>query len=115
MSAPNFNTKVARLVLKKGKIPTTQPFCVLPGADEGAEDLHLSFPEATRRPTGVGCPRMLLPSRPSMVSVVVCLVLGLVLVAAAGLKLAGGARARAALATLRHPRSARGVRRLGGR
>ena len=32
MSAPNFNTKVARLVLKrKGKIPTTQPFCVLPG------------------------------------------------------------------------------------
>ena len=31
MSAPNFNTKVARLVLRKGKIPTTQPFCVLPG------------------------------------------------------------------------------------
>ena len=24
-------TKVARLVLKKGKIHTTQPFCVLPG------------------------------------------------------------------------------------
>jgi DNA-binding beta-propeller fold protein YncE len=31
VSAPNFNTKVARLVLKKGKIPTTEPFCVLPG------------------------------------------------------------------------------------
>jgi len=31
VSAPNFNTKVARLVLKAGKIPTTQPFCVLPG------------------------------------------------------------------------------------
>jgi hypothetical protein len=31
VSAPNFNTKVARLVLKKNKIPTTQPFCVLPG------------------------------------------------------------------------------------
>ncbi len=42
---------------------------------------------------------MLLPSRRSMVSVVVCLVLGLVLVAAAGLKLAGGASARAALGT----------------
>ena len=42
VSAPSFNTKVARLVLKKGKIPTTQPFCVLPGPDEGAEDLHLS-------------------------------------------------------------------------
>jgi hypothetical protein len=31
VSAPGFNTKVARLVLKKGKIPTTQPFCVLAG------------------------------------------------------------------------------------
>jgi hypothetical protein len=31
VSAPSFNTKVARLLLKKGKIPTTQPFCVLPG------------------------------------------------------------------------------------
>jgi hypothetical protein len=31
VSAPTFNTKVARLVLKKGKIPTTQPFCVAPG------------------------------------------------------------------------------------
>jgi hypothetical protein len=41
---------------------------------------------------------MLLAS-PRMVSVVVCLVLGLVLVAAAGMKAAGGAGARAALAT----------------
>src|SRR4051794_17816933 len=51
---------------------------------------------------------MLLPSRPSMLSVVVSLVLGLVLVAAAGLKVAGGAGARAALATygLREPRIA---------
>ncbi|MDA0159134.1 MopE-related protein [Solirubrobacter ginsenosidimutans] len=31
VSAPNFNTKVARLVLKKSKIPVTEPFCVLPG------------------------------------------------------------------------------------
>jgi DNA-binding beta-propeller fold protein YncE len=31
ISAPNFNTKVSRYALKKGKIPTTQPFCVLPG------------------------------------------------------------------------------------
>ncbi len=31
VSAPNFNTKVARLVLRKGKIPTAQSFCVLPG------------------------------------------------------------------------------------
>jgi hypothetical protein len=46
-----------------------------------------------------------------MVSVVVCLVLGLVLVAAAGLKLAGGARARAALASygIRDPRAAAAV------
>src|SRR3954470_19697270 len=51
---------------------------------------------------------MLLPSPPSMVSVVVCLVLGLTLVAAAGFKLAGGARARAALGTygIRGPRAA---------
>src|ERR1700712_5464068 len=42
---------------------------------------------------------MLLPSRPSMVSVVLCLVLGLVLVAAAGSKLVQGATARAALAS----------------
>jgi hypothetical protein len=43
-----------------------------------------------------------------MVSVVVCLVLGLVLVAAAGLKLVGGASARAALATygIGNPRAA---------
>jgi hypothetical protein len=32
VSAPGFNTKVARLRLRKGKIPTTQPFCVLPGS-----------------------------------------------------------------------------------
>jgi hypothetical protein len=46
-----------------------------------------------------------------MVSVVVCLVLGLVLVAAAGLKLVGGASARAALATFgsSDPRAAWGV------
>ncbi|WP_037495308.1 MopE-related protein [Solirubrobacter soli] len=31
VSAPNFNTKVARLVLKKGKIPTTVPYCVKAG------------------------------------------------------------------------------------
>ncbi len=42
VSAPGFNTKVARLVLKKGKIPTTQPFCVIPGPDEAAEVLLLS-------------------------------------------------------------------------
>ena len=46
-----------------------------------------------------------------MVSVVVCLVLGLVLVAAAGLKLAGGVAARAALATygINDPRAAYAV------
>jgi hypothetical protein len=31
VSAPSFNTKVARYELKKGKIPVTQPYCVLPG------------------------------------------------------------------------------------
>ena len=31
MTAPSFNTKVARFVLKRNRIPTTQPFCVLPG------------------------------------------------------------------------------------
>ena len=31
VSAPSFNTKVARYVLKKDKIPVTQPYCVLPG------------------------------------------------------------------------------------
>ncbi len=41
VSAPNFNTKVARFVLRKDKIPTTQPFCVAARADEAAEDLHL--------------------------------------------------------------------------
>ncbi len=46
-----------------------------------------------------------------MVSVVVCLALGLVLVAAAGLKVAGGASARAALSTygLHSPRATYGV------
>ena len=32
VSAPNFNTKVARLVLKRNRIPATEPFCVLPGS-----------------------------------------------------------------------------------
>ena len=32
VSAPNFNTKVARLVLKRNRIPVTEPFCVLPGS-----------------------------------------------------------------------------------
>jgi hypothetical protein len=31
VSAPNFNTKVARLALKAGKIPSTEPLCVIPG------------------------------------------------------------------------------------
>lgn len=31
VSAPGFNTTVKRYVLKKGRIPTTQPFCVIPG------------------------------------------------------------------------------------
>jgi hypothetical protein len=31
VSAPNFNTKVSRYVLKRNKIPTTQPYCVVPG------------------------------------------------------------------------------------
>ena len=31
VSAPGYNTKVARFALRKGKIPTTQPFCVVPG------------------------------------------------------------------------------------
>jgi hypothetical protein len=31
VSAPNFNTKVARFRLRKGKIPTTEPFCAAPG------------------------------------------------------------------------------------
>src|SRR3954471_19060202 len=51
---------------------------------------------------------MLLPSAPPMVSVVVCLVLGLLLVGAAGLKAAGGSSSRAALATygIADPRAA---------
>jgi hypothetical protein len=32
VSAPGFNTKVARLALKKGKIPATRALCVAPGA-----------------------------------------------------------------------------------
>ena len=31
VSAPGFNTTVKRYVLKRNKIPTTQPFCVIPG------------------------------------------------------------------------------------
>ena len=31
ISAPGFNTKVARLVLRKGKIPTTEVLCAAPG------------------------------------------------------------------------------------
>lgn len=31
VSAPNFNTKISRLTLKRGKIPVSQPFCALPG------------------------------------------------------------------------------------
>ena len=50
-----------------------------------------------------------------MVSVVVCLVLGLVLVAAAVLKAAGGAAARAALATYGVRVAAGGVRASGAR
>ncbi len=32
VSAPGFNTKVARIALKKGKQPVIQPLCALPGA-----------------------------------------------------------------------------------
>ena len=32
VSGPNLNTKVARLVLKRNRIPVTEPFCVLPGS-----------------------------------------------------------------------------------
>jgi hypothetical protein len=31
VSAPNFNTKVARIKLKKGKTPVIEPLCVVPG------------------------------------------------------------------------------------
>jgi hypothetical protein len=31
VSAPDYNTKVARLVLKKGKVPTTVSYCVKAG------------------------------------------------------------------------------------
>lgn len=32
VSAPNFNTKVARITLKRGKQPAIVPYCVLPGS-----------------------------------------------------------------------------------
>ena len=84
----------------------------LPGQSKPQKTCTLSFPEAAgayrRRRPG-----MLLPSRPSMVSVVVCLVLGLVLVAAAGFKAAGGASARAALSHVRHPFAATSRTRRG--
>ena len=34
MSAPNFNTKVARITLKKGRQPAIVPYCVLPGSSK---------------------------------------------------------------------------------
>jgi hypothetical protein len=34
VSARGFNTKVARLVLKRGRIPSTKSLCVLPGASK---------------------------------------------------------------------------------
>jgi len=34
VSAPNFNTKVARIALKKGKQPAIVPYCVLPGSSK---------------------------------------------------------------------------------
>ena len=34
VSAPNFNTKVARITLKKGKQPAIVPYCVLPGSSK---------------------------------------------------------------------------------
>jgi hypothetical protein len=34
VSAPSFNSRVSRLVLKKNKIPVSQPFCALPGSDK---------------------------------------------------------------------------------
>ena len=36
VSAPGLNTKVARLVLKKGRIPSTQALCAAPGAKKAA-------------------------------------------------------------------------------
>jgi hypothetical protein len=36
VSAPGFNAKVARLVLKKGRIPSTQALCAAPGAKKAA-------------------------------------------------------------------------------
>ena len=34
VSAPNYNTKVARITLKKGKQPAIVPYCVLPGSSK---------------------------------------------------------------------------------
>ncbi len=34
VSAPNFNSRISRLVLKKSKIPVSQPFCALPGTSK---------------------------------------------------------------------------------
>ena len=34
VSAPNFNSRISRLVLKKNKIPVSQPFCALPGTSK---------------------------------------------------------------------------------
>jgi hypothetical protein len=36
VSAPGHYTKVARLVLKKGKIPATRALCAVPGAKKAA-------------------------------------------------------------------------------
>ena len=42
VSAPNFNTKVARLVLQEGQDPDDAAVLRAAGPVEGAEDLHLS-------------------------------------------------------------------------
>ena len=34
VSAPSFNTKVARITFKKGKQPVLVPYCVLPGSSK---------------------------------------------------------------------------------
>ena len=34
VSAPDFNSRISRLVLKKSKIPISQPFCALPGTSK---------------------------------------------------------------------------------
>src|SRR3712207_8960619 len=38
VSAPGFHTKVARLALRRGKVPTTEPFCVVPGETKRSEE-----------------------------------------------------------------------------